>query len=176
MKKIALILLAILMVSCSKDDQKWNSDAMISLNPAPGTKAGDNHLTALEIVQQAWAISFYNETCFDGPGSRGFADNQRDFGNVKLLMFGRDIITQNGEYLPEFIEGHSMVLTRNLTPEAQPWVLDTIAYIPNSVLSAAKIQIKAAYESGEYETVYSLFNTAFTFIPITGAEWRALDE
>lgn len=51
---------------------------------------------------------------------------------------------------------------------------DTIAYIPNTILREAEKNIKEAYAQGDYETCYKLFDTALSFYPITGAEWRAL--
>jgi hypothetical protein len=52
--------------------------------------------------------------------------------------------------------------------------MDTIGYIPNSVMRSAETKIKAAYEAGDFESVRTLFFTAFTFTPITGDEWREL--
>lgn len=52
--------------------------------------------------------------------------------------------------------------------------IDTIAYIPNKVGIKAEKNIKEAYANGDYITCYELFKKAYTFYPITGAEWRAL--
>lgn len=53
---------------------------------------------------------------------------------------------------------------------------DTIAYIPNAVMREAEKNITEAYARGDYAACYKLFDTAITFFPITGAEWRALKE
>ena len=50
----------------------------------------------------------------------------------------------------------------------------SIAYIPNATLRTAETAIRAAYEAKDIEACYTAFNTAYTFTPITGAEWRAL--
>ena len=179
-KYLFLFSILLLAVGCSKDKAPDNKgqldpDAMISLRPAEGARSETNHLAALEIVKQAYEISFIHNGF---PGSshlrRGFADHQRDLNpeNPRLLMYGTDIIDQYGEYTSEFIEGHDFVLTRQLS--ITPHLLDTIAYIPNVVIRAAEIAIKAAYADDNYTECYRLFDTAFTFIPITGAEWRAL--
>ena len=179
MKKIFYILiLAVSIVSCKKDNNgKLDPNAMISIRPSSGsanvqTKAAI-HLSNYEVVRQARNISFYSTT-FSGPGTRAFDSKQRDTVNLRLLMWGTDIIDQFGNYVSDFIEGRDFVIRRNLMPNAPYPVWDTIAYIPNSVIVAARSQIRAAYDRSDYETVYSLFNTAFTFTPISGIEWREL--
>lgn len=58
----------------------------------------------------------------------------------------------------------------------QTFSRDTIAYIPNAVMREAEKNITEAYARGDYAACYKLFDTAITFFPITGAEWRALKE
>ena len=178
MKKITFILLALSLafVGCEKKGNKrLDPNATILLRPAKGVqlRSSDNpeHLTALEIVQQTVTMIYNNfEIAEDGEIRRGFADAQRDYDIPALKMWGTDIIDQIGDYKTEFINSHDIVLVRGETFETE----DTIAYIPNSVIKEARISIKAAYDAGDYDKVYKLFDTAFTFIPITGAEWRAL--
>lgn len=178
MKKWLLLwTMALALGACSEKEgpKVWDADAMISLRaaktaPSPKSRA-EGHLTPREIVEQAWAIvNDYK----DMQPVRGFADAQRDFVNERLLMWGTDIINSRLEYAPQFIEGKNTVLTRNHTPFGEQWDIDTIAYIPNRVLEAAQAIIKPAFERGDYETCYEAFDKAFTFIPITGAEYRAL--
>lgn len=76
-----------------------------------------------------------------------------------------------GEYVPAFIESTDVVLTRGSYDDK---TADTIAYISNQVMQDAQKIIKAAYDAGDYATCYAEFDKAFTFIPITGEEWRAL--
>lgn len=178
MKRIFVLCgMVALLAACNKEDNngKLDPNAMIALNPAPGVKADDPvHLTAREIVEQTAYLSAEDR---DGQPDcrRGFADHQRDLVNNRLLMYGTDIIDQNGEYVPGFIESKDAILIRHLpSPDPNEKVRDTIAYIPNSVLREAEMKIKAAYDQGDYATCYSLFDKAFTFMPITGAEWEAL--
>jgi len=175
---ISLAIAATLSISCSKEDKpnKLDPDAMISIrgdNTATSlTKAGQ--LTPREVVQQATDLSFYSPA-FSGPGNRGFIEAHRDVVNVRLLMWGTDIIDQFGGYTTEFIGGHDFVIRRRLNNVGEhPPIYDTIAYIPQSVINSARALIKSAYDSGDYNTVYDLFDHAFTFRPVNGEEWRAL--
>ena len=100
-----------------EDDKKSNlldPNAMISLRPdASMTRADANpeHLSALEIVKQARSIFYWNrDITTNNPIIRGFSDTQKDFVNVRLLMFGTDIIDQDGLYTSEFIESEDIVL------------------------------------------------------------------
>jgi hypothetical protein len=125
-------------------------------------------------------MQYYNPDILDyvdGVWERGFDEMQRDLNpdNPMLKMWALDIITEEGEYLPHFIESENIILMSfDLTVVDSP--RDTIGYIPNSVMRTAETAIKAAYANGDTEAVYQLFNEAFTFRPITGAEYKALKE
>lgn len=182
MRPLYLLSLIILtsLISCGKDDGgttkgRLDPNAMISLRPAIGVKSeavitNPDHLTAKEIVEQAHAMRF--ESNYGGL-IRGFSEVMRDIPNTRLLMLGEDIISQNGEYVPNFIEGYDIVFIREISPNPN-FLVDTIAYIPNVTLRAAETAIKAAFAKEDYAACYKLFDEAFTFIPITGEEWRAL--
>jgi hypothetical protein len=173
MKRLVFIVFVLVIFGCKKDDRgQLDKNAMISIWPSESTKAMV-HLSNYEIVRQAESLSFYSPS-FSGPGTRGFTKDQRDTINTRLLMFGTDIIDQFGNYVPEFIEGNDFVIRRNLATPIQTPRWDTIAYIPNSVIQAAKIAIQKAYAEGNYTEVYRVFDEAFTFIPCTAEEWRAL--
>lgn len=170
----AVALVAVALTACQKDKKgQLDPDAMISLRPAQGVKADNpEHLSALEIVKQATEFSGWNLNINDRePIGIGFADIQRDFSTPKLLMWGTSIISMRGEYVPAFIESTDVVLTRGSYDDK---TADTIAYISNQVMQDAQKIIKAAYDAGDYATCYAEFDKAFTFIPITGEEWRAL--
>lgn len=57
---------------------------------------------------------------------------------------------------------------------AHQYKRDTLGYIPNRVIRDAETKIKAAFAAGDYDECLRLFNEAYVFTPITGAEWRAL--
>lgn len=175
MKKIIYIILTItLFASCEKEPTtkgKLDPNALISIRPAVGVKSG--YLSAKEIVKNTSTLSFYpkNATL---PGARGFAPAQRDTVNVRLMMWGTDIIDQFGKYTGEFIEGKDFVFRKNVDLGHYPPIYDTIAYLPNSVITEARGKIITAFADSNFVEVYRLFDVAFTFTPITGPEWRAL--
>ncbi len=165
-------------ISCSKEDNPSTVDpnAMISIRPTATKTKTSQYLPDIEIVRQAYDLNFRHD---DFPGAnmrRGFIDAHKDTANVRLLMWGTDIIDQDGNYVTEFIDGKDFIIRRNLVPSGQDPIYDTIAFIPQSVIIAARAQIFEAYQSGNFDAVYSLFDTAFTFHPTTGEEWRALKE
>ena len=104
-------------------------------------------------------------------GRRGWAPEQRDTVNNKLMMYSTDVIgidgkLKNGQY--SFINVKSA------------YIVDSnevvIAYIPSSVLKKAHDDIIEAYSRNDYDAVYRLFNDAYEAIPITQAEYDALVE
>jgi hypothetical protein len=156
-------------ISIRPDLSAWDSPQRVKGEDQP---AASEYLSPLEIVRQAVGISFQNVALFGNQAAdRGFADMQRDTISDPpcLLMYGTDIIRQSGEYTPEFIEGTDCILFRAYNNKR-----DTIGYIPNSVMRQAEELIKVAYAANDNLEVYRIFNEAFTFLPITGAEWRAL--
>lgn len=183
MKRFIFLLFAsILLAACHDEpDFRLNPEAMISIKPDPkgwnnaGLKSAE-YLTPLEIVERTTCMRFRNDAVFGeySDGIRGFSEGQRDFVTPALKMFGTDIIDQFGEYCPEFIEGHDMILEHWANSGTSTSARDTIGYIPNSVLRAAEDSIKTALAANDIEAVYRIFNNAFTFRPITGAEWLTL--
>ena len=174
MKKLILLLAIILFASCEKEPiskGKLDPNALISIRPAAGVKS---YLSAKEIVKQTSDMSFYNLKMYSLPIARGFAPAQRDTLNVRLMMWGTDIIDQQGLYHPNFIEGKDFVFRKAVDLGHYPPIYDTLAYIPNSVITEAREKIVTAFADSNYTEVYRLFDVAFTFTPITGPEWRAL--
>lgn len=51
---------------------------------------------------------------------------------------------------------------------------DTVGYIPNSVVLKARELITEAFNRGDYDRCYQLFDSAYVFIPITGEKYREL--
>ena len=190
MKKFILFLLALVVfIGCNPEEpivEKIKIDPLATVDIKPDPKGWGNlrstnpeHLSALEIVEQTTVMQYYNPDIIewsDGLWERGFHDLQKDLNpdNPMLKMWGIDIITEEGEYLPYFIESENIILISFELIDDAP--RDTIGYIPNSVMRTAETAIKAAYANGDTEAVYQLFNEAFTFRPITGAEYKALKE
>ncbi len=139
---------------------------------------------------------FINKTLYPNSDRmfRGFDDDQRDVAGERLMMWGEDVIDihRGGVLVDDFIGASNVVIVcaraqtgelldqvnglRTLNGEVymNNVVYDTIAYIPNATLRKAYTEIHAAFDREDYITVYQLFDDAFRWIPITGAEWRAL--
>ena len=181
-KTIFLLAIAAIVASCEPNEPKAFSikdTDMISIRPVASAanapqkvKADDAHLSALEIVKQASSIQYRHNGI---KWERSFNESQRDTVSTppKLLMWATDVITLDGDLQAEFIEATDVLfVTFETIFSSAP--KDTVAYIPNSVLRAAETSIRAAYEAKDIDECYRLFNEAYTFTPITGAEWRAL--
>lgn len=190
MKQTLFIIASLLMfAACTADETpvfRLDPEAMISIKPdasafpsntmlRSGIVENPAHLSALEIVKQTSIMEYRNDAVFHGVGGRGFSDAQVDTSatNPCLKMWGTDIIDADGNYYPNFIEGYDVMLIKFLRGDPRNG-RDTIGYIPKSVLRAAEDSIKKAYSESDIEAVYRVFNDAFTFRPITGAEWLEL--
>lgn len=191
---ILFLLLAVFLAGCDKEivttTFKVDPLATINIKAASGVRqraaSGINfssmidttHLTALEIVKKTSSMIF---TMSNGnPAIRGFDPLQRDTSSSSpmLKMWATDIMyydqlidgtyTTNLVLAPAFLEAKNCLLIDNDR--------DTLAYIPNSVLRAAETRIKTFFTEMKYDSIYPVFNDAYTFIPITGAEYRALNQ
>ena len=174
MKKIFILLVVSLFLFGCKDRNenilddkgKFNPEAMIVIKPANGVQLRSTvaDLTALQIVQQTlsikWQSHWFDNTYWDDVKviGRGFREDQKDFNIPALKMLGIDIIDDNGVYYKDFIYGFNVVIT-----DANN---DTIAYVPDEVINAARPLIEAAFADSNYTEVYRIFNEAFTFRPI----------
>ncbi len=183
MKKLLFIaLVAIAFVSCGKDEQsafKVKATDKISIKAASNVAKSSIqkvssvyiHLSALDIVKKTTEISFYRNGIKYG---RSFTNEQRDSISTvpKLLMWATDVITLDGQLQPDFIEATDVVLVHYDNSNVN--LRDTIAYIPNSVIRSTESAIRTAFADKDINACYTLFNDAYVFTPITGAEWRAL--
>ena len=178
MKKILFLLLSVaLFMNCDPKDVpepkgKLDPNAMITIRPAKGvkTRATVTGLTALEIVQQATSIMFQTQYLDDIRQSevkiaaRGFnEETMKDFDIPALKMLGIDVINAQGEYIRDFTHAKSVYIAKvdNFNN------VDTLAYVPDEVINAARPLIEAAFADENYNEVYRLFNEAFTFLPIS---------
>lgn len=177
MKKLFILLVVGLVLFGCKDRNenilddkgKFNPEAMIVIKPAKGVQLRStvSDLTALQIVEQAvnieWQSHWFDNTYWDDDKhiGRGFGEHQKDYQIPALKMFGFDIINIiDGEpiFYKDFIYGHSVYITTGTG-------LDTLAYVPDSVINNARPLIEAAFADSNYMEVYRLFNEAFIFLP-----------
>jgi len=172
MKKILFLLVGLLLISCDPEkdipDVKGQLDpnAMIILRPDKGVQLRSSipGFTAQQIVEETvnikWQSQWFSNIYSDDVIliARGFAESQRDITIPALKMWGTDIITQEGDFMKEFIYGTDFYLTDNNN--------DTIGYVPQSVINNARLLIESAYNDSNYTEVYRLFDEVFTFRPI----------
>ena len=178
MKKLLLFFVAtLLLTACDPTEPvnpnngkgKLDPTAMVKIKGVPNVarinqKAQITGLTPLEVVQQGinikWQSHWFDNEYYETPYNigRGFGDGMRDFETPALLMFGTDIITQQGDFYKDFIYGFNVVITKTGG--------DTIACVPDSVINKARPLIEAAYNDSNYTECYRLFNEVFTFIPL----------
>lgn len=186
MKKI-IFLLAILftIISCSNDDKPksflLDNNAKVYIKPSLknqkqsfSSKASATHLTPLEIVKRATTMRFYNFNVTTSDIASGFAGKDTISAIPAFLKYGFEIINVDGfgkPYVdPLFIGAQDCVIEIFRSNKD----IDTIAYIPNSVFKDAKVKIEGALSRKDTTAVYEAFKNSFTFIPITGAEYRSL--
>lgn len=177
MKKILFLLLAVaLFVNCDPKDVpepkgKLDPNAMITIRPAKGVQLRSTitGLTALEIVQRANSIHFQTQYLDDvlqdemKIAGRGFnEETMKDYSIPALKMLGIDVINAQGKYIRDFTTAKSVFIV-NVDNTNK---VDTLAYVPDAVISNARPLIEAAYAEQNYDEVYRLFNEAFTFLPI----------
>jgi hypothetical protein len=189
MKKLLFIaLVAIVFIGCKTDEpNRFEIDPTVTVNIKGKSNSKQNAsyqkviksgMSNLDVVKKTDMMRL---TSSDGKLlERGFADEQRDTisATPMLKMWGTDIL-QYEELIDGTQTGDVLLITDFL--EAKNCIFidikgDTIAYIPNSVLRSAESQIKALFDAKNYEPIYELFNNAYTFIPITGEEYRALNQ
>ena len=201
MRKTLLLLLAALpalFVACHKDSpeqpQKQVYDGLrpFPIRAAQGTRAYiyGNMLTGKQVVQQVWAM---RGTAPDGTpfGDKSFTAEMRDTVNPALKLLMKDVVYTTFEDEKPLLEGffltlRDVVFIRNLNIEKGGYEKDysgsmkyvseqdTVAYVPNAQLERAEPLVRAAFAKGDYEACYKILEKAYTFIPITGIQWRKL--
>ena len=203
MKKLFLLFAAMtaLFISCSKDDNKSSYDPFrpVPIRAAAGTRAyiQGNLLSGKQVVQQTWGMKgkYPDGTPTQG-GGKTFTEVMRDTINPALKLLMQDVIGKSPDKQSLVLDGffltlRDVVFTRDLHiegkdtvfcgyyddysgPILKPNIIDTIAYVPNAQLIAAEPLVRAAFERGDYDECYRILEKAYSFIPITGAQWRKL--
>lgn len=183
MKNLLILSAAILLMSaCESDNSKpkfrLDPNAKVYVKAQISSKSAD-HLTPLEVVKRATVMNGFNlEVAGTSPITWTWVGKDTISAEPALLRWGTDIIYDTDGYgnyglQREFIYAFDLVICSGAMVNGQPRY-DTLAYIPNSNITNARAAIIQAYESKDTSAVYDIFKNAFKFIPITGAEWRAL--
>ena len=164
MKKLFFFLTAVLpalFFACSHDGgSSYDALRPVPIRAAPGSRISvhGNQLTGKQVVKDV----IYPVYGKENPELEAYYLTLRD------VVFTRSIHIENGDttfcgYDKEYNGGILPVTT---------W--DTIAYVPNAQMEAAEPLVRAAYARGDYDECYRILEKAYTFIPITGAQWRKL--
>lgn len=177
------MLTALALTACNGDKPKkglLKQGAMVYINvkqdglkAMEGTTNTEEKLyTPAEIVKEA--MNF----CLDDPegdinGLLGISDEMKDFENNRIKMWGEQIINRDGELVEYFMKCKNVRICNGKYPDKDNH-RNIIGYIPNKVMQEGWIKIKKAYDAGNYEEVYRLFQEVYTAIPITPSEYQKL--
>ena len=122
-------------------------------------------LTALEVVERATSMKLqmrYFDDLDNGQykiAGRGFnEETMKDFNIPALKMLGIDVINANGEYIRDLTTAKSVFIT-DING-------DTLAYVPDEVIKAARPLIEAAYADEKLHRSLSPFRRS-VHIPTT---------
>ena len=171
----------LLFIACESDNSKpkfrLDPNAKVYVKAQISSKSAD-HLTPLEVVKKATVLNFHNDLLSSSYATATWVGKDTISAEPALLRWGKDIIYDTDGYghyglQTDFIYGYDMVICSGAMVNGQPRY-DTLAYIPNANITAAREAILEALEAKDTVAVYGIFKDAFKFTPITGAEWRAL--
>ena len=112
-------------------------------------------------------LVFY-EPKFTSETSLGIKEEDKLYDTHTIRIYSNYIISQQGELVPAFIDGHDFIFYDSRTPK------EVVGYIPNAIMREAGRKIKEAYKAGNYDEVYRLMQEAFVAYPLTDAEYKAL--
>lgn len=184
LRLMAVVAVVMAVTACNGDKPKGQlkQGAMVYINvKEKGLKAmeGDTNTeeklyTPEEVVKEA--LNF----CLDTPegvinGLNGISDEMKDFENNRIKMWGEQIIDRDGELVEYFMKCKNVRICNGKYPDKDNH-RNIIAYIPNKVMQEGWIKIKKAYDAGNYDEVYRLFQEVYTAIPITPSEYQKLVE
>lgn len=192
MKKLLFVaLVAVSLVSCENNDS-INQDIDLSdiVLIKPNSEVSKSE--AFKIATQTTALRFYNYYLAGGQPS-GYSSSSFSVDTLasSLKLKVLDFMDKNGNQNRPLSRAQDIVFQRTFivkesgdTALFNPYTMkagkydklfsDTIAYIQNSTMIKGLSKIDAAYFDKNYSECKRLFSTEFTYIPITGKEWRRL--
>lgn len=137
-------------------------------------------LSPREVVEQALTFLFTDPLDDKENSALAIHEKQKDVENERIMMWGEMIINSLGSkdgseyHLDDYF--FKLRDLRILGSNKEEGVDNIIAYIPNARMEQAEIDIKKAYEAGNYDEVYRLFQELYTALPINNDGWKALKE
>lgn len=111
---------------------------------------------------------FFYSPKFTSETTLGIKEEDKLYDTHTIRIYSNYIISQQGELVPDFIDGHDFIFYDARTPK------EVVGYIPNAVMREAGRKIKEAYKAGNYNEVYRLMQEAFVAYPLTDAEYKTL--
>lgn len=189
----ALLIGAVLLTACNpKEPNKQQvldpsaqlyinvrNNAMKVTNATDTTTTEDPIPTPREVVERAGCFIYTDPKTGKIDMPLGIADEQKDYENERIVMWGDMIITDQdrkeagdyhlNDYFLKLRDLRILGVLRDGETE-QP----IIAYIPNKRMQEAEVAITTAYNEGRYDDVYRLFQELYTAIPTTTARWKEL--
>lgn len=176
MKKLLFfITIAFLAFSCSKEDVAKKFDTTKTIN-VRAFKTLKSYSTS-EIVKTVDCYSWqYDRTPTERYTPRGFLfDQDKDTIN-NIIKLRHELLFMDDKIYDMFVNGYNFVFVRRIWNEKHNDVIrvDTIAYIPNSMLKKARAIIEDNHAKGNYEACYAAMDTCYKFVPTTNLEYREL--
>ena len=132
-----------------------------------------------EVVERGGCFLFTDPKTGKPDCPLAIADEQKDYENNRIVMWGDMIITdQDRKEAGDYHLNDYFIKVRDLRilapiPEGETEE-PIVAYIPNKRMEEAEVAITKAYNEGNYDEVYRLFQELYTAIPTTTARWQAL--
>lgn len=147
-------------------------------NATDTTTTEDPIPTPREVVERAGCFLFTDPRTGKTDMPLAIGDEQKDLENERIMMWGGMIMNSfnNKEGRLELDDYFFKVRDlRILAPIPEGETEEPIiAYIPNKRMEEAEAAITKAYNEGNYDEVYRLFQELYTAIPTTTARWEAL--
>lgn len=155
------------------------NNTMKVTNATDTTNTDDPIPTPREVVEQAICFLYTQPETGQPDCALGIADEWKDLENERIIMSGEKIITdqdrkERGDYHLNdyFLKVRDLRILARLQGDEKEQRI--IAYIPNKRMEEAEAAITTAYNEGNYDEVYRLFQELYTAIPTTTARWQAL--
>lgn len=201
---LLLLLAVAALTACKKGNKTLDPNAKVSIQGVrsltkadaetlpEGGIAGTGLIDSLEYITK-YAVDI--RMTEDGrPGYRWIGAEpdtytmMRDFEAFKIKFWAADAISSDGQTVGGLVancddmvviavkdkDGKAIHPLELDMTQYNELVHDTVAYIPNAAILEARAKITAAFNAGDYESCYQIFDNTYIFLPTTGEKWRAM--